>query len=291
MICSGSTLAGQAQLGLAPAAQAFFPELDAPSAALRTPTVAAHPLRLRSLPRNILVDQKAFWTSPARLRVRDLRWVLPLSGLTAGLIAADTRIEAHLPDGAGFIDGTRIFSTAGVAALGGTAGVLYVWGRFGAEEHKREAGLLSAEAVANSVIVFEVSKFATGRERPLEGDRQGRFWHGGRSFPSGHAAIAWSTATVLAHEYPTRVSKIVAYGLASAITVSRVTGRRHFASDTFVGSVVGWHMGRQIFRRRHTEQSERSNYGSFYRSAHDLARQRERATHIGVDDGSLAANP
>ena len=41
---------------------------------------------------NIVDDQKAIWTSPARLRFKDMKWIVPLGGLTAGLIAFDSDI-------------------------------------------------------------------------------------------------------------------------------------------------------------------------------------------------------
>ncbi len=229
--------------------------------------------RVRSLPRNLLLDQKAFWTSPARIRGKDLRWLVPFTAISASLVAADTRIEGRLPDNPRFTDGTRIFSTTGVASLGGAASFLYAWGRFGGDEHKRETGLLSAEAAGNSVIVMEIMKVGAGRQRPIEGDGKGRFWQGGHSFPSGHATLAWSTAAVIAHEYPGKLPKVLAYGIATGVTVTRVTGRRHFASDAFVGSALGWYMGRLVFRRHHDKDVEREKYGSFFRDEHDYMRR------------------
>ncbi len=234
----------------------------------------AEPARVRSLPRNLLLDQKDFWTSPARIRVGGLRWLLPFTAASASLIACDTRIESHLPDGSPFINGTRIFSTAGVASLGGTASFLYIWGRFGGDEHKRETGLLSAEAAANSFIVMEIMKVGAGRQRPIEGDGKGKFWHGGRSFPSGHATLAWSTAAVIAHEYPGKLPKVLAYGVATGVAATRVTGRRHFASDALVGSALGWYMGRLVFRRHHGKDLEHERYGSFFRDAYHYERIR-----------------
>src|SRR5581483_3206121 len=52
----------------------------------------------RTLPSSLLRNQLYFWTSPVRMRVSDLSWALPLAALTGGAIAADSRIENHLPD-------------------------------------------------------------------------------------------------------------------------------------------------------------------------------------------------
>src|SRR5208282_4900265 len=77
---------------------------------------------------------------------------------------------------------------------------------------------------------------------------------GGSSFPSEHSAIAWSVASVVAHEYPGTLTKIAAYGLASAVTITRVTGKQHFSSDVVVGSALGWYFARQVYRAHHNPQ-------------------------------------
>src|SRR5579864_9111388 len=39
--------------------------------------------------RNLLTDQKAIWSSPFHLRWEDSDWLIPLAGITAGVIATD----------------------------------------------------------------------------------------------------------------------------------------------------------------------------------------------------------
>src|SRR6059036_1438269 len=38
--------------------------------------------------RNLAIDQKDIWTSPFKVKVHDLNWLVPMAGLTAGLINA-----------------------------------------------------------------------------------------------------------------------------------------------------------------------------------------------------------
>ena len=40
--------------------------------------------------KHMVGDQKQFWTSPARLRTKDLKWILPAAGITAAFIASDS---------------------------------------------------------------------------------------------------------------------------------------------------------------------------------------------------------
>src|SRR5262249_35249772 len=93
---------------------------------------------------------------------------------------------------------------------------------------------------------------------------QGHFFVGGTSFPSEHAAVAWSIASVAAHEYPGPLMKVLAYGLAGTITITRVTAQQHFASDVFVGSALGWYMGRQVYRAHHDPDLGGGPWGDFH---------------------------
>ena len=118
-------------------------------------------------------------------------------------------------------------------------------------EHWRETGLLAGEAALNSLIPVEVVKYSLGRERPLQGTGNGRFFQGGVSFPSEHSAAAWAVAGVIAHEYPGPLPKLFAYGMASFVSYSRFRAAQHFPADVFVGSIVGTLIAQQIYSRHH----------------------------------------
>ena len=204
-----------------------------------------------SLIPNMLSDQKAFWTRPARPTAADIHWFIPLVASTSFLIGNDTAIESKLPDSPDFIRRSRSFSNFGTASLVGAAGTLYFWGRLKNNDRARESGWLSGEALVNTFLDSSVIKLASRRTRPLQGNGKGEFWQGGGSFPSEHAAAAWSVASVIAHEYPGFLTQLLAYGTAAGVSASRVTGRKHFAADAFIGSALGWYMGRQVYRAHH----------------------------------------
>ena len=203
---------------------------------------------------NILADQKAFWTAPSRARADDVAWAVPFVAVTSLLIGSDTSLEQRLPTSNSLIKRSQDFSKFGAASLISAAGAFYFSGRIAHNEHARETGLLGGEALINSLLGASLIKVAASRSRPLEGDGKGNFWQGGSSFPSEHAAAAWSVATVITHEYPGPMTKLLSYGLASAVSASRVTGREHFASDVFIGSALGWYEGRQIYRAHHNPE-------------------------------------
>src|SRR5713226_207989 len=197
-------------------------------------------------------DQRQIWTSPAKLRFSDTEWLVPLSGITAGLFVTDRDFSKSLSQNPTTIRHYKTLSNAGVAALIGGAGGMWLLGQASHNEHWSETGFLAGEAALNSLLMVEGLKYSLRRDRPIQGDGSGSFFQsGGTSFPSEHAAAAWSVAGVIAHEYPGPFTKIMAYGLASLVGVSRVKARQHFPSDVVVGSVIGNLVAQNIYSRHH----------------------------------------
>jgi len=217
----------------------------------RTASTGRYENTFAKSPQHFLLDQKAIWTSPARVRLPDATWLVPLGGLAAGLFATDAGVSRPLNNAPNTLHRYQQFSNYGIGAMAGAAGGLYFLGLATRNEHKREAGFLSGEAAIDSLVAVEALKYMTRRERPFTDNANGSFWHGGDSFPSEHAAAAWSIAGVIAHEYPGPLPKIAAYGLASAISVSRITAKQHFPSDVLVGSALGWLVGYYVYKEHH----------------------------------------
>ena len=82
----------------------------------------------RALLRNLFADQKAIWTSPLRIRLDDVQWLVPLLGGTAVGIASDTDIQNHIPTSPSFRKNSNTFSNYGVAAFAGVTGATWLWG-------------------------------------------------------------------------------------------------------------------------------------------------------------------
>jgi membrane-associated phospholipid phosphatase len=204
---------------------------------------------LADLGKDFLGDQKQIWTSPARLQFSDADWLLPISGFAAGLFVTDRDVSTHLSNDPKTISHYNTLSNAGVAALAGGAAGLWLLSYPAHREHWRETGFLAGEAALNSLVAVEALKYSLGRERPFQGDGSGAFFQGGTSFPSEHAAIAWSVAGVIAHEYPGLLPKIAAYGLASLVSYSRIRARQHFPSDVFIGGMMGQLIAQDVYSR------------------------------------------
>jgi hypothetical protein len=212
----------------------------------------SRPHDVKALGKEFLQDQKQIWTSPAKIRLSDTQWLLPLSGITAGLFVTDTDYSMHISHNSNTISQYKNLSNVGIGALVGGAGGMWLLGHVKHNDHWSETGFLAGEAALNSLVVVESFKYSLRRERPYQGDGTGPFFQsGGTSFPSEHAAAAWSVAGVIAHEYPSPFVKIIAYGLASLVDYSRMRARQHFPSDVFVGSMMGNLIAQNIYSRNH----------------------------------------
>ncbi len=219
---------------------------------------------ITGMEKDLLFDQKQIWTSPKKIGLSDTQWLVPILGITAGLIQTDGSYSTHLSHNPATMSHYNTLSNAGVAALAGSAGGMYLLSYFNHNDKWRETGFLSAEAALNSLLFVEVTKYAVSRDRPIQGNGRGLFFQkGGSSFPSVHAAVAWSVAGVIAHEYPGPLPKFLAYGLAAAISISRVQARQHFPSDVFIGGIAGDMIGQNVFSNHHDIELGGDVWGSF----------------------------
>lgn len=194
-------------------------------------------------------DQANIYSAP--FHRSNLKWDALFLGGTGLMISTDSNATGALSGN--HVDISRNISNAGLYATSAAAGVLWLSGMTSHNEHSRETGALSAEALVNAVPFYVGVQLLSGRQRPNQGNSNGLFWRNNAlnsSFPSGHALFTWSMATVIAHEYPRPWVKWLLYGTATAVSVTRFTGREHFPSDVVVGSVIGYFIGRHVFQVR-----------------------------------------
>ena len=117
-------------------------------------------------------------------------------------------------------------------------GAARLTGHPGFAEATRRVGI----SVAITGLATLAIKEAAGRARPLEApDDPHRFqpFSGHASFPSGHTAVAFATATALARETHSRWVPLVLYPAAAVVGWSRVHDREHWTSDVVAGAALG----------------------------------------------------
>jgi membrane-associated phospholipid phosphatase len=210
--------------------------------------------------RNFARDEWRIWTSPFRSSSYDAhtvkKYVIPFVLISTALIASDKKTAEFLPNTHDQAVWSGRVSQLGAAyTLAGASGAMYVLGKVTGDKHAQETGWLSLEALAHTQVVVFGIKQVTNRRRPETDDAPRGFWSGGDSFPSGHAASSFAVATVFAYEYRDHIAvPIAAYSVAALVSASRLSARKHWASDIFVGGSMGLLIGRFIYKGHHNPE-------------------------------------
>ncbi|MBQ9641695.1 MAG: phosphatase PAP2 family protein [Bacteroidaceae bacterium] len=133
------------------------------------------------------------------------------------------------------------------------------WGRF---------LVSSAMSYAAMAIMINVGKYTIKEQRPDGSARN--------SFPSGHTATAFASATILHKEYGLTRSlwySVAGYAVATTTGVMRVMNNRHWASDILAGAGIGifsvdlgYFLSDLIFKDRYTLRPNKPDINNFYTS-------------------------
>jgi membrane-associated phospholipid phosphatase len=160
-------------------------------------------------------------------------------GLATGLGAIfDDRVAEAIADpDNGF--GQSLETGGGAAWSGGVVAALFVAGRFTHGTRFRAASYDWAAAALVNAGYTSLLKAVVGRERPNGEDN--------RSFPSGHASNAFTLAAVAERHYGWKAG-VPAYGLATAVALSRLQRNKHYLSDVMAGATLGYIVGRTVVR-------------------------------------------
>jgi membrane-associated phospholipid phosphatase len=173
-------------------------------------------------------------------------WLIAGSAVAGSFLLDDeVREELYLerPEGVGGLErvGNRFGNplvASSLIALGYAAGRATDRPGLAESSARAAAGFLATGAITQTL------KWAVGRPRPDLGpdDQELRpmsFDNDYQSWPSGHAATAFSLATSLAMESDRTSVGVVAYGLAGVTAWSRIYDDRHWTSDVVAGAVIG----------------------------------------------------
>jgi hypothetical protein len=212
---------------------------DAPSASSQYTSFGA---RLGAAGKTIAEDEWHLVKAPFHKKA--LVWDGLFLAATGVLIANDESVLYQVP--VGWRSTSRNISNGALYGAAAVAGGIYFTGLFSKDEHPQEVGIRTAEATVDSVIMYGAMKAIFQRQRPYTGPGEGKFFAGNwtnGSFPSGHSMFTWTIASSVAHQYHSIPLDLAMYGLASTVSVTRVTAAQHFPSDVFVGSILGYLIG------------------------------------------------
>ncbi len=133
-----------------------------------------------------------------------------------------------------FLQPGNIFGTFAVQAGGALA--VYFGARTANHPKLARVAMDAFRANVVSQAWVQTMKVTANRRRP-DGTRF--------SFPSGHSASAFATATIIQQAYGWKVG-VPAYTLASYVAAARIAHNRHYLSDVLFGAAVGVAGGRTI---------------------------------------------
>jgi membrane-associated phospholipid phosphatase len=133
-------------------------------------------------------------------------------------------------------------------------GILYGVGAIVKDDKARYTALKGVEAYLLGFIADNIMKQLTNRHRPYQSNPANPdIWNGpfdlniNSSFPSGHSTNMFAIATVVATAYSKTIwVPVICYTLAGLTAASRVYQNDHWFSDVFVGSALGFAIGRAI---------------------------------------------
>lgn len=198
-----------------------------------------------------LVDTGRVFLRPIQPQPQDALLVVPAAAATVLVLGVDVPIYHEIHDrwpdpmvggerfsywgsflGEGWVD-LALFGVIGAVGWGGKG------------EKTAIAGL---QALVATAVVSRALKLTIRLERPsYDPDAKHVFsrWKAD-AMPSGHAMSAFSTAAVLARQYPAGAP--VFYALATYVGVARVQQSTHWAGDVIVGGALGLLFGWEAAR-------------------------------------------
>lgn len=107
-------------------------------------------------------------------------------------------------------------------------------------------GLTSAQVTILKNAIGRMRPYSTDDPYVLKGPGVNPIRY--KSFPSGHASIAFATATVLSSHIQNKTVRWIIRGLAFSTALARVYKNKHWFSDTIAGGSIGYFTARTVIR-------------------------------------------
>jgi membrane-associated phospholipid phosphatase len=224
--------------------------------------------------RDAFLDIVHIWTSPFHSEQRDWVGVFGVAAGGVALLPVDDQIDSWIvrhpnsvfvkmttpwnedhPEFGDLSTGQRLLPISGA---------LIASGMVSGNRKLREAGWGCLSAWQSSSTVRQVLYATVSRERPSldNGDQYTFKTPGGEwdyhSFFGGHAANAFACTAFWNTRFHMGVLEPVLYASALGISLSRMTDRRHWATDTWIGAAAGYAMGRSIAARYARREARRN---------------------------------
>ena len=214
-------------------------------------------------------DAVSVVSSPVHWKGKDFFTLAAVAGTGALCFLSDQNIKRWVnSNNAGIFDDIweSITNIGNGVFLGGLLTSYYIVGEIFKLDNMRKIALLGVESFVISGVLTGLLKYSIGRARPYTGESRASFHPFSASsryysLPSGHATSAFSVATVIAEHSKEFLVDLTAYGLATLVAMSRVQKNKHWVSDVFIGSVLGFVIGKKISDLNRGDRAEGLNIG------------------------------
>jgi membrane-associated phospholipid phosphatase len=119
--------------------------------------------------------------------------------------------------------------------------LIYSIGLIKKDSTLKHKAIFIGEAFLVNAFITKALKVAVNRARPFDtySDIDPVVSSTGKSFPSGHTSIAFSTATSLSMAYPEWYVIVPSFLWASSVGYSRIHLGVHYPSDVAAGALIG----------------------------------------------------
>lgn len=139
--------------------------------------------------------------------------------------------------------------------------LFFTYGQMANDTKAIKTSIYSLEAALLGSSITYLGKNIFARARPNTGEGSSSWFNKSfnsaySSFPSGHSTVAFATATVISQMYKDeKFIPPLMYTLASLAAFSRVYNDKHWASDIFLGSAIGYYSGKLLLKLKNKEDN------------------------------------
>jgi membrane-associated phospholipid phosphatase len=207
-------------------------------------------------------DIGAIWTAPFDASGHD--WLL--TGAALGAFGVSMLADQSVSDWALRNDSSAFFEAISPLRRGGKlfagkyvvppVAVAYIVGIATKNQDVRDAVMGCMASWGAQSVVRKTLYLLVGRARPDTIPNDPQVWKvpsGGswemHSFPAGHFANAMGCASFWNNRFHLGVGEVAIYALAGAVGVGRLADGAHWTSDTVLGGILGYAVGKEIARR------------------------------------------
>lgn len=184
---------------------------------------------------------------------------LGIAGLNLGVLSGlDERNSIHFQREFHSSDYLRLVNEFGTFKyVAPASGLIFGATLLTNDKKLQDAAFTSFQAVLNTAVTVNISKFLFARSRPYEDDGayDFDFLHPGEtSFPSGHSSTAFALFTPWVTYYPGPATyALMAIPLGTA--VARIAEGKHWLTDVSAGALIGVYWGYNL-SRKHLNQGK-----------------------------------